>query len=194
MPIAAEDGAAVIEFATRNVIDYVVIGPEAPLVAGLADDLAKAGIKAFGPSRAAAMLESSKGFTKDLCAKYDIPTAAYGRFIDPGSAKGFVREAGAPIVVKADGLAAGKGVTIADSPIEAEAAIDAIMVERALRRSRRIGGHRGIPGRRRKPASLPWSTGKMCCRSSPPRTTSAPSTERPDRTPAAWGRTLPRPS
>ena len=132
VPVAAEDCAAVVDFATRNAIDFVVIGPEAPLVAGLADDLAAAGIKAFGPSRAAAMLESSKGFTKDLCAKYNIPTAAYGRFIDPGSAKGFIREAGAPIVVKADGLAAGKGVTIAETPAEAEAAVDAIMIDRAF--------------------------------------------------------------
>ncbi len=129
VPIAAEDLDAQVAFATDNAIDFVVVGPEAPLVAGLVDRLADAGIKAFGPSAAAAMLEGSKGFVKDLCAKYGMPTADYGRFVDATSAKSFVREAGAPIVIKADGLAAGKGVVIATTLSEAEAAIDAIMVE-----------------------------------------------------------------
>jgi phosphoribosylamine--glycine ligase len=130
LPIAAEDLDHQLAFAKDNAIDFVVVGPEAPLVAGLVDRLDDAGIKAFGPSAAAAMLEGSKGFVKDLCAKYGMPTAEYGRFVDAGSAKSFVREAGAPIVVKADGLAAGKGVVVATSLAEAETAIDAMMVER----------------------------------------------------------------
>jgi phosphoribosylamine---glycine ligase len=125
------DHAAVIAFCRANKIDLVVVGPEAPLVAGLVDDLAAAGLTAFGPSRAAARLEGSKGFTKDLCRANDIPTAAYGRFTAAGPAKAHVRAKGAPIVVKADGLAAGKGVVVAQSIEEAEAAIDAICSEGA---------------------------------------------------------------
>ncbi|HMA14344.1 MAG TPA: phosphoribosylamine--glycine ligase, partial [Kiloniellaceae bacterium] len=124
VPIAAEDVEGLVAFARKEAIDYVVVGPEAPLVAGLVDRLAAAGIKAFGPSAAAAQLEGSKGFTKDLCAKYGIPTAAYARFTDAAAAKAYVREQGAPIVVKADGLAAGKGVTVAMTEDEALAAID----------------------------------------------------------------------
>ncbi|TYR31908.1 phosphoribosylamine--glycine ligase [Mesorhizobium microcysteis] len=119
------DHAAVVTFARENAIDLVVVGPEAPLVAGLADDLAAAGIRVFGPSAQAAQLEGSKGFTKDFCARYDIPTAAYGRFNNAPKAKAYVRGVGAPIVVKADGLAAGKGVTVAMTVDEAFEAIDA---------------------------------------------------------------------
>lgn len=124
VPIAAGDLDGILAFCRRERIDFVVVGPEAPLVAGLVDRLEAAGIAAFGPSAAAAALEGSKGFTKDLCAKYDIPTAAYGRFTAAPAAKDYVRAQGAPIVVKADGLAAGKGVTVAMSIAEAEAAID----------------------------------------------------------------------
>ncbi|MHA6685038.1 phosphoribosylamine--glycine ligase [Mesorhizobium sp. A556] len=119
------DHAAIVEFCRAKKIDLVVVGPEAPLVAGLADDLRAANIRVFGPSKAAAQLEGSKGFTKDLCAKYDIPTAAYGRFGDLASAKTYVEKMGAPIVIKADGLAAGKGVTVALMLAEALAALDA---------------------------------------------------------------------
>jgi phosphoribosylamine--glycine ligase len=118
------DHAAVIAFAKEKNIDLVVVGPEAPLCAGIVDDLEAAGIKAFGPSKWAARLEGSKGFTKDLCKANKIPTAAYERFKQAGPAKDYVREHGAPIVVKADGLAAGKGVVVAESVAEAEAAID----------------------------------------------------------------------
>lgn len=118
--------AAVIDFCKTNKVDLVVVGPEAPLAAGIVDDLAAAGIKAFGPSKAASQLESSKGFTKDICKANDIPTAAYERFRDAGAAKAYIREHGAPIVVKADGLAAGKGVVVAITLDEAEAAIDAL--------------------------------------------------------------------
>src|SRR5579862_6076128 len=118
------DHAAVIAFCRANAVDFVVVGPEAPLCAGIVDDLERAGIKAFGPSRAAAQLEGSKGFTKDLCRANGIPTAAYARFKDAPAAKAYIRTHGAPIVVKADGLAAGKGVVVAQSLAEAEAAID----------------------------------------------------------------------
>jgi phosphoribosylamine--glycine ligase len=118
------DHAAVIAFCRTSNIELVVVGPEAPLCAGIVDDLRAAGIKAFGPSKFAAQLEGSKGFTKDLCRANNIPTAAYERFRDAAPAKDYVRSQGAPIVVKADGLAAGKGVVVAQSVAEAEAAID----------------------------------------------------------------------
>jgi phosphoribosylamine--glycine ligase len=118
------DHAAVIGFCRHNGIDFVVVGPEAPLCAGIVDDLEGAGIKAFGPSRAAARLEGSKGFTKDLCRANAIPTAAYERFRGADPAKAYLRSRGAPIVIKADGLAAGKGVVVAQDVAEAEAAID----------------------------------------------------------------------
>ena len=117
------DHAAVVAFCRAEGIDFVVVGPEGPLVAGIVDDLAAAGIDAFGPSKLAARLEGSKGFTKDICAKYGIPTAAYGRFSDLASARAYLAKVGAPIVVKADGLAAGKGVTVAMTMAEAEAAL-----------------------------------------------------------------------
>jgi phosphoribosylamine---glycine ligase len=119
------DHAAIIQFCKDNAIGLVVIGPEAPLVAGLADDLEAKGLKVFGPSREAAKLEGSKGFTKDLCAEYGIPTAAYRRFSDGAAAKDYVATLSAPIVVKADGLAAGKGVVIAATREEADTTIDA---------------------------------------------------------------------
>src|SRR6202451_2498301 len=121
------DHGAVIAFCREHRIDLVVVGPEAPLCAGIVDDLEAAGIKAFGPSRAAARLEGSKGFTKDLCRANGIPTAAYERFTGADPAKAYsrghsLRNPGAPIVVKADGLAAGKGVVVAQTLAEAEAA------------------------------------------------------------------------
>jgi len=128
--VDAADHAAVIAFCKTHRIDLVAVGPEAPLCAGIVDDLAAAGIKAFGPTRAAAQLEGSKGFAKDLCKANGIPTAAYARFSAPAPAKAYVRAQGAPIVVKADGLAAGKGVVAANSVTEAEAAIDMIFAAR----------------------------------------------------------------
>ena len=121
--IGAEDIDALIGFIEANAVDFVVVGPEAPLVAGLGDRLTKMGIKYFGPSAAAAQLEGSKGFMKDFCARHDIPTAAYGRFTDIAAAHAFIRKQGAPIVVKADGLAAGKGVIIAETVEQAEEAV-----------------------------------------------------------------------
>jgi phosphoribosylamine---glycine ligase len=119
------DHNAVIAFCRLQNIGLVVVGPEAPLVAGLADDLNAAGIKVFGPSRLAAQLEGSKGFTKDLCREAGIPTAAYARFRDAAAAKAYAEKQALPVVVKADGIAAGKGVVIAESHAEAAEAIDA---------------------------------------------------------------------
>jgi phosphoribosylamine--glycine ligase len=118
------DHAAIIGFCRAHDIGLVVIGPEAPLVAGLSDDLRAAGFKVFGPSREAAQLEGSKSFTKELCAAAGIPTAAFGRFDARDRALAYLRDKSFPIVIKADGLAAGKGVTIAESRAEAEGAID----------------------------------------------------------------------
>lgn len=113
-----------ISFLKDNQVDLVVVGPEAPLVAGLADVLTKAGIPVFGPSKAAAQLEGSKVFAKDLMKKYNIPTAAYGVFHKVDEAKAFIAQTGAPIVVKADGLAAGKGVVVAMTIDEANVAVE----------------------------------------------------------------------
>jgi phosphoribosylamine---glycine ligase len=117
------DHPAVIDFCRSKAVDLVVVGPETPLAAGIVDDLADAGIKAFGPGRLAAQLEGSKAFTKELCTQFGIPTGAYGRFTSAAGALAYVRAQGAPIVVKADGLAAGKGVVVARTLREAEDAV-----------------------------------------------------------------------
>jgi len=127
--IRATDIAGLVGFCRRERIDFVVVGPEAPLVLGLVDALEAEGIPAFGPTAGAAALEGSKAFAKDLCLRMQIPTAAHRRFRDPAAAKAFVASHGAPIVVKADGLAAGKGVTVATSLDEAYQAVDAALVE-----------------------------------------------------------------
>jgi phosphoribosylamine--glycine ligase len=130
VPIGATDIPALVGFARENAVDLVVPGPEAPLVAGLADACAEAGIACFGPSAAAARLEGSKAFMKEVCAAAGVPTAPSATFTDAAAAKAHVRREGAPIVVKADGLAAGKGVVVAATVAEAEAAIDAFMRDR----------------------------------------------------------------
>ena len=119
-----ENSAAVVGFATANAIDFVIIGPEAPLVAGVSDDLRTAGFLVFGPSQAAAALEGSKNFTKQICDAVNAPTAAYGHFTQAKAAKDYIRAQGAPIVVKADGLAAGKGVIVAFDEATALNAVD----------------------------------------------------------------------
>ena len=124
--VTVTDHAAVIAFCKAESIGLVVVGPEAPLVAGLADDLMSSGIKVFGPTKFAAQLEGSKGFTKDICARYSIPTAAYGRFAGKAPALAYLEARGVPIVIKADGLAAGKGVTVATEMAEARSALDDI--------------------------------------------------------------------
>ncbi|MEM7753297.1 MAG: phosphoribosylamine--glycine ligase [Pseudomonadota bacterium] len=119
-----EDGEAVVEFAEANAVDFVIIGPEAPLATGVSDDLRAAGFLTFGPSKTAAMLEASKAFTKEVCDAANAPTAAWARFTDAATAKAYIAEQGAPIVVKADGLAAGKGVIVAMTENEAAKAVD----------------------------------------------------------------------
>jgi len=132
LPISVEDNQAILRAVHDHSIDFVIIGPEVPLVNGLADLLQKNGIAVFGPSKAAAQIEGSKGFMKDLCAKAGIPTARYARFTDIEKAKAYVEQYGAPIVIKADGLAAGKGVTVAMTKPEALDAIDAAMRDNAF--------------------------------------------------------------
>jgi len=119
-----EDGGAVAEFCAEHAVDFVIIGPEAPLAAGVADRLADAGVLAFGPSAAAARLEASKRFTKEICDAAGAPTAAWARFTEAAPAKAYIRDRGAPIVVKADGLAAGKGVVVAMDEAAALEAVD----------------------------------------------------------------------
>jgi phosphoribosylamine--glycine ligase len=127
--VEATDVAGLVSFCRRERVDFVVVGPEAPLVLGLVDALEAEGIAVFGPSAAAAELEGSKGFAKDLCARAQIPTADHRRFGDAAEAKAYIASCGAPIVVKADGLAAGKGVTIAEDLDTAYRAVDAALVE-----------------------------------------------------------------
>jgi phosphoribosylamine--glycine ligase len=130
LPIGVDKIEDIIAVCHLHAVDFVVVGPELPLALGLADELRAEGICCFGPSKAAARIESSKGFMKDLCAEAGVPTAAYRRLTDAEAAKAYVKEIGAPIVVKADGLAAGKGVIIAQTVDEALAAIDDIMVKK----------------------------------------------------------------
>ena len=127
IPLDPANQKSIIQFCHDERIGLVVIGPEAPLVAGLSDALAEAGIRSFGPTKSAAQLEGSKGFTKDLCRKAGIPTAAYGRFMDLDAAKAYLASKSIPIVIKADGLAAGKGVVIAETRQDAEAAVEACL-------------------------------------------------------------------
>ena len=123
--IGAEDIHGLLHFALGSGIDLTIVGPEAPLVLGIVDRFREAGLRCFGPSRAAAQLEGSKVFAKDFLARHHIPTAAYGSFTDAAQAEAYIRRIGAPIVVKADGLAAGKGVIIARTTEEAAAAAHA---------------------------------------------------------------------
>ena len=126
VPIDPLDIDALVAFAQSTDIDFVVVGPEAPLAAGLVDHLEAVGIAAFGPNAKAAQLEASKGFARDLCHRHGVPGPDYARFTEPAAALDYVRARGAPIVVKANGLAAGKGVTVAGTLLEAEAAVAAI--------------------------------------------------------------------
>src|SRR5215467_117279 len=129
VPIRATDIVGLVQFCHRERIDFVVVGPEMPLVMGLVDALEAEGIPAFGPNAAAAALEGSKAFAKDLCQRAGIPTAAWRRFRDPAAAKAFIAGHGAPIVVKADGLASGKGVTVAADLEMAYRAVDTALGE-----------------------------------------------------------------
>ena len=129
VPLSLDDNAKLVEFCRAEAINLAVIGPEGPLVSGLADDLAAAGVSCFGPSKEAAKLEGSKGYAKDFCREFGIPTAAFRQFREPTEAKAHIRNVGAPIVVKADGLAAGKGVVVAKTLEEAELAVDTFLSE-----------------------------------------------------------------
>ena len=128
--VADTDQAGLLALAQAESIDFVIVGPEAPLVAGLVDHLEAHGIRCFGPTRAAARLEGSKAFTKDFCARHGIPTGAYIRTADIAAARAHIARQGAPIVVKADGLAAGKGVVVAETVADALAAVEAMMLDR----------------------------------------------------------------
>ena len=161
VPIGALDIAALVAFAQDNEIDLVIPGPEAPLVAGITDAMEAAGIACCGPSRAAAQLEGSKSFTKEICDAAGIPTALWERFDDADAAREFIRRRGAPIVVKADGLAAGKGVVVAATEDEALAADRQHDGRARVRRSRRLRRDRGMPRRRRNlpVRSVRWRNG-----------------------------------
>ncbi|WP_025321549.1 phosphoribosylamine--glycine ligase [Deferrisoma camini] len=132
VPIAADDVDSLLAFAETEGVDLTVVGPEAPLVLGIVDRFRERGLRIFGPTAAAARLEGSKAFAKAAMDRFGVPTAAYREFTDPDEARAYIREQGAPIVVKADGLAAGKGVTVARTVEEALAAVDAMMVDRAF--------------------------------------------------------------
>jgi phosphoribosylamine--glycine ligase len=132
VPIKAEDIPGLLAFAKKQAIDLAIVGPEGPLSMGIVDEFAKAGLRIFGPSGKAAVIEASKQFSKDLMKKYHIPSAEYGVFTDRAAAEAYVREKGAPIVVKADGLAAGKGVVVAETVEEALKALDLIMSQKAF--------------------------------------------------------------
>ena len=132
LPQSPSDLAALAECAQAREIDLTLVGPEAPLAAGIVDVFAQRGVRAFGPTRSAAILESSKVFMKRLCQRYGIPTAPFQIFDAPGPAATYVERAGRPLVVKADGLAAGKGVTVAATPDEGIAAVEATMVARSF--------------------------------------------------------------
>ncbi len=132
VPVAAEDVDGLVRLAKEEAIDLVVVGPEKPLSLGLADALAEAGIRCFGPSRAAAEMESSKAFAKGIMERAGIPTAAFGVFEDPAEAKAFAANHAGRVAVKADGLAAGKGVVVTETQPDAEAAIDEMLVGRAF--------------------------------------------------------------
>ena len=130
--VSIGDNAALVNFALEKKIGLVVVGPEVPLTNGVVDAMSRAGIKAFGPTKLAAEIEGSKAFCKDLMKKYGIPTAKYQVFTEAGAAREYIKKEGAPIVIKADGLAAGKGVIVAETEAQALAAVDEIMCDKAF--------------------------------------------------------------
>ena len=188
--LTEHDGIA--KFCEEEAIDLVVVGPEAPLVAGIVDDLAEKGVLCFGPTRAAAQLEGSKGFAKDFCREFFIPTGEYRRFRNPSDAKAHVRIRSLPIVVKADGLAAAKGVVVATTLEEAEGAVDRLSTAIG---SRDFGvSDRGISLRRRGVVlrALRWFHRRAVFLRRTP--TSASATETQGRTPGEWALIRRRPS
>src|SRR2546422_2018684 len=145
LPIPVDDHEAIVSFAARERIDVTIVGPEIPLVAGLWDALTARGLVALGPSMKPAAIDGSKRFAKDLMARHGIPTAAYDTFTDPEAARAYCRRLGAPLVVKADGLAAGKGAIVCATLAEADEAIALCMERRALRASGPPPGVEGVP-------------------------------------------------
>ena len=179
------DHRAIVDFCRSHAIGLVVVGPEAPLVAGVADDLEAAGILCFGPSKAAAQLEGSKGFTKDFCREFGVPTGDYRRFRDASAALAYVRAKGAPIVVKADGLAAGKGVVVAMTLGEAESAIESMFAGAFGAAGAEVVVEDYLHGRGDFVFRAVRRNARHALRAAR-RTTSASATATPGRTPAAW--------
>ena len=182
------DPVALATFAEREGVHLTVVGPEAPLAAGIVNVFRARGLKIFGPTREAAQLESSKDFAKRFMARHLIPTAEFETFSESTAAHAYIDRKGAPIVIKADGLAAGKGVVVAMTLAEAHAAIDDML----------SGNKLGDAGARvvieefstaRKPASSSWSMARTCSRWPPARITSASATATADPTPAVWAPT-----
>ncbi len=177
------------DFAAKNV-QLTIVGPEAPLVKGVVDLFRARGLDIFGPTAGAAQLEGSKAFTKDFLARHQIPTADYQNFTEVEPALAYLKEKGAPIVIKADGLAAGKGVIVAMTLAEAEEAVRDMLAGNAFGDA----GSRVVieeSSTARKPASSSWSMARTCCPWPPARTTSALAMATAARTPAAWARTPP---
>ena len=184
-------GTAVLKFVQEQAIDFVVIGPEAPLAAGVADQLRDAGILVFGPSKAAAELEASKAFTKAICDAASAPTAAYGHFTDAEAAKAYVQTQGAPIVVKADGLAAGKGVIIAETVDQAVAAIDDMFDGSFGEAGAEVVIEEFMTGE--EASYFIFVTAKTCCRLAPPKTTNGLATATPGPNTGGMGAYSPAP-
>ncbi len=183
--INPENPEEVVSFAQDNQIELVVIGPEAPLVAGVADALEAAGIAAFGPTAFAAQLEGSKGFTKDICAAYNIPTAAYARFHKASEAHDYLTTHPAPIVIKADGLAAGKGVIIAENDQQAHEAVDMIFDGGFGDAGAELVIEEFLTGE--EASFLCYVTASAPCRLPQPKTTNALAKATQGQTQAAWG-------
>ena len=181
----ANDHAGIVAFCREHAVGFVVVGPEAPLVAGMVDALDEAGIKAFGPTAAAARLEGSKGFTRDLCAKAGIPQAGYKRFSDARAALDHLGAIPVPVVVKADGLAAGKGVTVAMTRADAEGAVEEIFAGRFGAAGAEVVIE-DYHGRRGSLLLRARATARRRCRLPPPRTTSGWARATAAPIPAAW--------
>src|SRR5438874_12127148 len=192
VPVAADDLAKLLRFAKEQAIDLTVVGPELPRPMGPVDRFGAAGLRAFGPTAAAARLEGSKAFAKELLRHAHVPTAFFGVFADPDDATRYVNEVGAPVVVKADGLAGGKGVFICRTVAEADEAIDELM-RRGSSATPAAAWSSRSSSRATRSRSWRSRTGRPSCRSRRPRTTSASSTATRARTPAAWAPTHRRP-
>ena len=191
--LEATDVERIAHWSREKQIDLVVVGPEAPLVAGLADRIAREGIPVFGPSAAAAEIEGSKAFAKEIMEAAGIPTAGHGSFTELDPALAFARARGGRVVVKADGLAAGKGVVVCGDVREAEEALRAMLVERGSTAApgRASSSRTASRGPRRAASRSPTASASAC--SPRRRTTSGSSTATAARTPAAWARSRPRP-